>query len=64
MTIDNRFRFKQPDDITRSLILALGVCYHAGLQDAREKYRQQISSKFQNPLSTMTSISIDMEIER
>ncbi|XP_053396017.1 E3 ubiquitin-protein ligase rnf213-alpha-like [Mercenaria mercenaria] len=36
------------DDITRSLILALGVCYHACLK-TREQYRDNIASYFQQP---------------
>ncbi|XP_053396011.1 E3 ubiquitin-protein ligase rnf213-alpha-like [Mercenaria mercenaria] len=36
------------DDITRSLILALGVCYHACLK-TREQYRDYIASYFQQP---------------
>lgn len=36
------------DDVTRSLILALGVCYHACLK-SRPEYRQHISRFFRVP---------------
>ena len=36
------------DDVTRSLILALGVCYHASL-DERDKYRKHVAQKFAAP---------------
>ena len=36
------------DDITRALILSLGVCYHARLQN-REPYRKAVATKFVNP---------------
>jgi hypothetical protein len=38
------------DDVTRSLILALGVCYHACLQEeTRVAYRDHIAKFFQQP---------------
>ena len=48
------------DDVTRSLVLALGVCYHACLQDTpreigqkdlntRAKYRKAITPYFLDP---------------
>ena len=36
--------------MTRMLVLALGVCYHACLQK-RAEYREHISQKFQPPLT-------------
>ena len=36
------------DDITRSLILALGVCYHACLK-TRPQYRAHIARHFRAP---------------
>jgi hypothetical protein len=36
------------DDITRSLILALGVCYHACLK-TRPQYRAHIAPQFRAP---------------
>ncbi|WAR07202.1 R213A-like protein, partial [Mya arenaria] len=38
------------DNITRSLILALGVCYHACLK-TRQQYRQVIAGHFRQPCS-------------
>ena len=38
------------NEITRILILALGVCYHASLLK-REEYREHISPRFQQPLT-------------
>jgi len=37
------------DDVTRSLVLALGVCYHACLQN-REAYRNCVATHFQGNL--------------
>ena len=34
-------------DLRRSLILALGVCYHAGLHEKRSKFRDHISNYFE-----------------
>ncbi|XP_052817087.1 E3 ubiquitin-protein ligase rnf213-alpha-like [Mya arenaria] len=45
-------KHKSPDDISRSLILALGVCYHACLSE-RSSYRTAIASKFKTPLNTI-----------
>ena len=33
------------DDVTRSLVLALGVCYHACLQN-RQAYREYVAGHF------------------
>ena len=38
-----------PDPITRSLLLAISVCYHARLQD-REDYEEGVSAQFVAPL--------------
>ena len=37
-------------DLTRSLILAVSVCYHARLYD-REKFEEQIAQQFTAPLA-------------
>ena len=37
-------------DLTRSLILAVSVCYHARLTD-REEYEKRISGEFVAPLA-------------
>jgi hypothetical protein len=37
------------DDVTRSLVLALGVCYHACLKN-REEYREVVAGYFRPPL--------------
>ncbi|XP_041354620.1 E3 ubiquitin-protein ligase rnf213-alpha-like [Gigantopelta aegis] len=39
-----------PDDLTKSLILALGVCYRASLR-SRDEYDDHVISFFQNPCS-------------
>ncbi|PFX29705.1 E3 ubiquitin-protein ligase RNF213 [Stylophora pistillata] len=40
---------EQPlDDVTRAVVLSLGVCYHARLQD-REPYRRAVAESFANP---------------
>ena len=36
------------DDITRSLVLSLGVCYHACLK-TRDEYREYIAQHFRAP---------------
>ncbi|XP_022783821.1 E3 ubiquitin-protein ligase rnf213-alpha-like [Stylophora pistillata] len=36
------------DEVTRALVLSLGVCYHARLQD-REPYRRAVARSFANP---------------
>lgn len=43
-------RFQAPNDVTRALILALGVCYHAGLHN-RLEYRECVARKFRDPCS-------------
>ena len=40
--------FQNLSDVTRSLILALGVCYHACLKD-REDYREHVVQHFLRP---------------
>ena len=37
------------DNVTRSLVLALSVCYHARLQD-RGEYEQGVAQMFTSPL--------------
>ena len=39
-----------PDPITRSLVLAISVCYHARLQE-REDYEKDVTAQFIAPLS-------------
>ena len=39
-----------PDPITRSLLLAISVCYHARLQE-REDYEKDVTAQFIAPLS-------------
>ena len=40
--------FQGPDDLTRSLVLALGVCYHARLNNRRD-YRRAVARHFVPP---------------
>lgn len=40
---------QEVDDVTRSLVLALGVCYHACLKN-REQYRETVAAFFVPPL--------------
>ncbi|KAL5009497.1 hypothetical protein ScPMuIL_011802, partial [Solemya velum] len=47
--------------VTRSLVLALGVCYHACLKKRRE-YRERIAGYFQQPCVPVTSDEIYQEI--
>ena len=35
--------------LTRALVLAIGVCYHAKLQDRREEYRTVVARSFKAP---------------
>ncbi|XP_072042938.1 E3 ubiquitin-protein ligase rnf213-alpha-like [Amphiura filiformis] len=37
------------DDVTLSLVLAIGVCYHACLQEGRPAYRDHVARAFTNP---------------
>ena len=41
--------FQEVNDVTRSLVLALGVCYHACLKN-REQYREAVARYFTPPL--------------
>lgn len=41
---------QSPDPVTRSLVLAIGVCYHARLQD-REDFEQRVAAQFSSPLA-------------
>ncbi len=41
----------QRDDLTLSLVLAIGVCYHAGLQEGRAAYRNHVERAFTRPCS-------------
>ncbi|XP_052808680.1 E3 ubiquitin-protein ligase rnf213-alpha-like isoform X1 [Mya arenaria] len=47
---EERYLIQGLDNITRSLILALGVCYHACLK-TRQQYRQVIAGHFRQPCS-------------
>jgi len=52
------------DDVTRSLVLALGVCYHACLKN-REEYREAVAGYFRPPLQlTGGADQIDEEISK
>ena len=44
-------------NLRRSLILALGVCYHAGLQDKREEFREMVSEHFEGPFELVNGPS-------
>ncbi|KAL3881517.1 hypothetical protein ACJMK2_027949 [Sinanodonta woodiana] len=46
--IDDETRDGVLDDVTRSLVLALGVCYHACLKN-REDYRKHVAPYFRAP---------------
>lgn len=35
--------------LTRALVLAIGVCYHAKLQERREEYRTVVARSFKAP---------------
>ena len=35
--------------LTRALVLAIGVCYHAKLQERREEYRTVVARSFMAP---------------
>ena len=35
--------------LTRALVLAIGVCYHAKLQERREEYRTVVAHSFKAP---------------
>ncbi|XP_072046322.1 E3 ubiquitin-protein ligase rnf213-alpha-like [Amphiura filiformis] len=37
------------DDLTMSLVLAIGVCYHACLQEGRQDYRENVAEAFDDP---------------
>ena len=41
---------QSPDPVTRSLVLALGVCYHARLQDRRD-FERRVAAEFSPPLT-------------
>ncbi|XP_077981891.1 E3 ubiquitin-protein ligase rnf213-alpha-like [Glandiceps talaboti] len=49
ISTDNMISWKPTDNITKSLILALGVCYHACLQDNRKAYREEVAQSFREP---------------
>lgn len=42
------FIFQNTSNLTASLVLALGVCYHASLKK-REEFRKEITPMFLNP---------------
>ncbi|XP_052808603.1 E3 ubiquitin-protein ligase rnf213-alpha-like isoform X2 [Mya arenaria] len=63
-TEDERYLSQELDNITRSLILAIGVCYHACLK-TRQKYRQAVAGHFRQPCSLQGGeAQILEEIER
>ena len=35
--------------LTRALVLAIGICYHAKLQERREEYRTVVARSFKAP---------------
>ena len=35
--------------MTRALVLAIGVCYHAKLQEKRQDYRKVVAQSFKDP---------------
>ena len=37
------------DPMTRALVLAIGVCYHAKLQEKRQDYRKVVAQSFKDP---------------
>ena len=37
------------DPMTRALVLAIGVCYHAKLQEKRQDYREVVAQSFKAP---------------
>ena len=46
------FKSQEPTSpITRALVLAIGVCYHAKLQERREEYRTVVARSFKAPCS-------------
>ncbi|XP_052765375.1 E3 ubiquitin-protein ligase rnf213-alpha-like isoform X1 [Mya arenaria] len=47
---ENADEHMEPTPLTRSLILALGVCYHACLK-SRQKYRETVQQHFSAPFS-------------
>ncbi|KAL3881507.1 hypothetical protein ACJMK2_027939 [Sinanodonta woodiana] len=46
--LNAQVRNQDHDDVTRSLVLALGVCYHACLKN-REEYRRHVAQFFKAP---------------
>ena len=54
-----------PDDLTRSLVLALGVCYQACLQEKRKAYRDHVAQHFIHPLTLFDGANtIEEQINR
>ncbi|CAG2252471.1 RNF213 [Mytilus edulis] len=47
--VNGKHPCQQIDDVTRSLVLALGVCYHACLKN-RKEYRDTVAMYFTQPL--------------
>ena len=46
----SRLTSQEPiNPITRALVLAIGVCYHAKLQERREEYRTVVAQSFKAP---------------
>ncbi|XP_077980164.1 E3 ubiquitin-protein ligase rnf213-alpha-like [Glandiceps talaboti] len=46
---DEEDEYEPMDPLTLALVLSLGVCYHACLQEERENYRDEIADHFSHP---------------
>ncbi len=55
-----QFSLQPPDDMTRSLVLALGVCYHACLEH-RQEYREAVADTFVPPLQLENAAQVMLE---
>ena len=47
--LDPKDPIASPNEVSRSLVLALSVCYHARLQE-REEYEEEVAQQFIHPL--------------
>ena len=60
-----KYTFQPPGDVTRSLVLSLGVCYQACLHEKRGMYRDHVAQHFTHPLHlTNGAQTIEKEIDR
>ncbi|VDI80191.1 Hypothetical predicted protein, partial [Mytilus galloprovincialis] len=59
--IQENEQHQQVDDVTRALILAIGVSYHACLKN-RDEYRETVASYFKSPL-TLKRGAVEIEEE-